>query len=216
MNMTNSIDDPVIGVLDYHAGNAPSVARALNYLGLSNRLLKTPDELAGIDRIVLPGVGSAGTTMGYLSDKGWPAALRSCVVDGDMPFLGICVGLQLVFESSEEQDATCFGWLPGRVRRFDPALVRIPHMGWNSVRRVSDHPFMTGIPDDGYFYFVNSYYAEPGSPVHVAAASEYGLKFASVIATGNIMGTQFHIEKSGPLGLSLLRRFASLSRRELC
>ena len=206
----------IVGVIDYTTGNSRSVERALNFLGVPNRLLKMPNELEGIDRIILPGVGSAGTTMDYLYSAGWPAALQSRVAEGDMPFLGICVGLQVLFESSAEQDATCLGWLPGRVLPFRAENVRVPQMGWNQVRGRSSHPFVAALPNDGYFYFVNSYYAEPENSQDVAATTEYDVEFASVVARKNIMATQFHAEKSGALGLSLLKHFVTLSREELC
>lgn len=211
-------DRPITGVIDYTSGNSQSVVHALNALGVPNRLMTAPHELDSVDRVVLPGVGSAGTTMEYLTTAGWPAALRPRVVDDGMPFLGICVGLQILFESSAEQDATCLGWLPGTVRPFDSKQVRVPQIGWNQVRRVSDHPFLAGLPEDGegYFYFVNSYYAVPEDPSDTGAVTEYGLPFPAAVARGNIMATQFHCEKSGPLGLDLLSRFAKLPQGELC
>jgi imidazole glycerol phosphate synthase glutamine amidotransferase subunit len=121
---------PCYWVIDYRTGNSRSVARALSEIGVPHRLLKAPDELDGVDRIILPGVGAAGTTMEYLEQAGWPAVLRSLIADGGMPFLGICVGLQVLFEHSEEQDADCLGWLPGTVRLFGKGL-RVPQIGWN-------------------------------------------------------------------------------------
>ncbi|MFD7919672.1 imidazole glycerol phosphate synthase subunit HisH [Streptomyces sp. NPDC059740] len=209
-------DRPVVGVIDYRTGNSQSVVHALNFLGVPNRLLTSPEGLDGIDRIILPGVGSAGTTMTYLSEAGWPDALYDRVVEGGSPFLGICVGLQVLFETSEEQDATCLGWLPGTVRAFDGGTVRVPQMGWNQVHRSSAHPFLAGLPEAGHFYFVNSYYADPAEAGDVAATTEYGLPFTSAVARGNIMATQFHTEKSGPLGLDLLERFAKTPQEELC
>ena len=209
-------DRLVVGVIDYRTGNSQSVVHALNVLGVSNRLLTSPTELDGIDRVILPGVGAAGTTMTYLSDAGWPDALHTRVIEGSTPFLGICVGLQVLFESSEEQDARCLGWLPGTVRAFDGSQVRVPQMGWNQVNRTSAHPFLAGLPEAGHFYFVNSYYADPANAGDIAATTEYGLPFASAIARGNIMATQFHTEKSGPLGLDLLKRFAKTPQEELC
>lgn len=209
-------DRPVVGVIDYRTGNSQSVVHALNFLGVPNRLLISPPELDGIDRIILPGVGSAGTTMTYLSEAGWPEALHARVIEGRTPFLGICVGLQVLFETSEEQDATCLGWLPGTVRAFNGADVRVPQMGWNQVHRTSTHPFLAGLPEAGHFYFVNSYYADPSDSRDVAATTEYGLPFTSAVARGNIMATQFHTEKSGPLGLDLLERFAKTPQEELC
>ncbi|WP_103528879.1 imidazole glycerol phosphate synthase subunit HisH [Streptomyces sp. SM12] len=209
-------DRPVVGVIDYRTGNSQSVVHALNFLGVPNRLLTSPNELIGADRIILPGVGSAGTAMAYLSAAGWPEELRGRVVDGDTPFLGICVGLQILFESSEEQDAECLGWLPGSVQAFDGLEVRVPQMGWNQVHRTSGHPFLAGLPEAGHFYFVNSFYAVPADAGDTAATTEYGVPFTSAVARGNIMATQFHAEKSGPLGLDLLSRFATTPQEELC
>lgn len=206
---------PVTGVIDYRTGNSRSVGRALDFLGVPNRMLRVPDDLAGVDRVVLPGVGSAGTAMGYLAAAGWPEVLRSLVAEGDMPFLGVCVGLQILYEASEEQGAACLGWLPGKVRSFDGG-VRVPQIGWNQVRASGPgHPFTAELPDGGDFYFVNSYFAPPGGP-EVAATAEYGTTFAAVVARRNIMATQFHCEKSGPAGLGLLKTFTELSREELC
>lgn len=209
-------DRPMVGVIDYRTGNSQSVVYALNHLGVPNRLLTSPADLDGVERIILPGVGSAGTTMNYLSEAGWPDALRSRVVDGDTPFLGICVGLQILFETSEEQGAACLGWIPGTVRAFPPGEVRVPQMGWNQVHAASDHPFLAALPSGGHFYFVNSYYAEPADPADTAATTEYGVRFTSAVARDNIMATQFHSEKSGRLGLDLLSRFATMPQEELC
>lgn len=207
---------PVVGVIDYRTGNSQSVVYALNHLGVPNRLLTSPADLDGIDRIILPGVGSAGTTMDYLADAGWPDVLHEHVVDGGTPFLGICVGLQVLFETSEEQDATCLGWIPGTVRAFEGEQVRVPQIGWNQVHRASGHPFLAELPADGHFYFVNSYYAVPAGEEDTAATTEHGVTFTSAVARGNIMATQFHAEKSGPLGLGLLERFAKTPQEELC
>ena len=211
----NDVSRPLVGVIDYRTGNSRSVGRALDFLGVPNRMLRGPDDLAGVDRVVLPGVGSAGTTMGYLADAGWPPVLQSLVAEGDMPFLGVCVGLQVLYEASEEQGALCLGWLPGKVRAFGGG-VKVPQIGWNQVRATgSGHPFTAGMPDGGDFYFVNSYFAPPGGP-EVAATAVYGTEFAAVVARRNIMATQFHCEKSGPAGLRLLETFTALGREELC
>ena len=207
---------PLIGVVDYHTGNSQSVCFALDHLGIANRLLRDPHELHEVDRVILPGVGAAGTTMKYLGQAGWVDALGKHVVDGGMPFLGVCVGLQVLFESSAEQDAECLGWLPGRVESFDAGRVRVPQMGWNEVEAVSSHPFVAGLAAGGHFYFVNSYYAVPDVPAHTAAITDYGTSFTSAVAHRNVMATQFHIEKSGPVGLSLLSVFASLPQGSLC
>jgi glutamine amidotransferase len=178
-------------------------------------LVERPDEALDVERFVLPGVGSAGVTMASLQEHGWPEFLHQRVIDGDAPFLGVCVGLQVLFEHSEEDDAQCLGWLPGAVHRFPAGQVRVPQMGWNEVSRRSAHAFVAQLPAPGHFYFVNSYFAVPERPEDTAATTAYGVEFTSVVARGNVMATQFHVEKSGPLGLSLLGRFASLSTVEL-
>jgi glutamine amidotransferase len=127
----------------------------------------------------------------------------------------VCVGLQVLFEHSREGDTDCLGWLPGEVVEFRRSELRVPHMGWNAVRRTSSHPFAAALPPEAHFYFVNSYHAVPAEESDVAGVTEYGPEFASVVARGNVMATQFHIEKSGPVGLALLSRFAELSADEL-
>jgi imidazole glycerol-phosphate synthase subunit HisH len=206
----------VIGVINYRTGNSQSVVFALNHLGLKNRLVATPEECSDVERFILPGVGSAGVTMTSLRETGWPDYLADRVIRDRSPFLGICVGLQVLFDWSDEHDTECLGWLPGRVRELDRSRVRVPHMGWNLVAPVSEHPFVAEIGPDSHYYFVNSYYATPDDSSDVAGATEYGANFAAIVARKNIMATQFHTEKSGPLGLRLLGRFASLTGDDLC
>ncbi len=202
-------------VIDYRTGNSQSVAYALAALGMDHQVARSPDEVGDITHIILPGVGAAGTTMRYLAQGGWLDWLHTRVIEQRTPFLGVCVGLQVIFESSDEQDATCLGWFQGHVRAFDRAKVRVPHMGWNLVTPVGDHQFVAGLRGDSYFYFVNSYFAVPTDDPILAGTADYNGPFAAIVARANIMATQFHIEKSGPVGLSLLRRFASLSREDL-
>ncbi len=196
----------MIDVIDYRAGNAPSVLYALEHLGLPGRLVATPDEVLASERLVLPGVGAARATLGSLEEQGLVAALTSRVVDDRVPFLGICIGLQVLFEHSEEGDTPCLGWVPGRVERF-PDDRRVPQIGWNEVRFEREHPVTRDL-GAGYFYFVNSYYCVPSDPDDVLGVTEYGDRFCSVVARDNIVATQFHTEKSGRLGLALLRAFA--------
>jgi imidazole glycerol-phosphate synthase subunit HisH len=208
----------VIGVINYQTGNAQSVLFALHHLGLAARLVATPEEAdggEGVDRYILPGVGAADVTMASLAERGWVAYLGTRVREQGIPFLGVCVGLQVLFERSSEGNATCLGWLPGEVVQFRRDRVRVPHMGWNAVRPRSDHPFVRAMPASANFYFVNSYYALPADEADVAGVTEYGVEFASLVARENVMATQFHIEKSGPAGLALLRRFAQLQPSEL-
>ena len=202
-------------MITYQTGNAQSVLFALHHLGLEARLVATPEEAQGVDRFVLPGVGAADVTMASLRDRGWVEHLQDRVRGEGVPFLGVCVGLQVLFEHSLEGDVDCLGWLPGEVVEFPRGELRVPHMGWNAVRRTSAHPFATALPPAAHFYFVNSYHAVPGDDADVAGVTEYGPEFASVVARGNVMATQFHIEKSGPVGLALLARFAGLTAAEL-
>jgi glutamine amidotransferase len=205
----------VIGVITYQTGNAQSVLFALHHLGLEARLVATPDEAADVDRLILPGVGAADVTMASLRERGWTEHLDHVVRHGGLPFLGVCVGLQVLFEHSSEGDVDCLGWLPGEVVRFRGEGLRVPHMGWNAVQPQSQHPFARALPEGAHFYFVNSFHALPAQESDVAGVTRYGAEFASVVARGNVMATQFHIEKSGPVGLALLTAFAQLQPHEL-
>ncbi len=198
----------MIGVIDYRAGNAPSVMYALKRLGLDARLIAEPSGLADADQLILPGVGAARATLASLSDSGLIDPLRARVLDGHTPFLGICIGLQVLFERSEEGEVDGLGWLEGEVRRF-PEDNRVPQIGWNHVRFTREHPVTAALPDSTYCYFVNSYYVVPTNPEDVLGVTEYGVEFCSVVARKNLIATQFHAEKSGELGLRLLRSFAS-------
>jgi glutamine amidotransferase len=198
----------MIDVIDYKAGNAPSVMYALEHLGVPCRLVDTAEAVAGAGRIVLPGVGAARATIDSLEEQDLVATLRAKVLDEGVPFLGICIGLQVLFDHSEEGDVDCLGFVPGRVRRF-PDTDRVPQIGWNEVRFTREHPITAGLPEAGHFYFVNSFYCVPDDPAHALGLTEYGVEFCSVVARDNLLATQFHAEKSGELGLSLLRNFAS-------
>ena len=201
----------MIGVIDYRAGNAPSVMYALENLGLSAQFVTTPDDVARAERLVLPGVGAARATLASLREQQLVEALTARVVRDRVPFLGICIGLQVLFDHSDEGDTDCLGWVPGRVLRF-PDDRRVPQIGWNEVRFAREHPVVPPASgNSGHFYFVNSYYAVPDDPADVLGVTEYGHEFCSVVARHNIVATQFHAEKSGPLGLALLRAFAEWS-----
>jgi imidazole glycerol-phosphate synthase subunit HisH len=202
----------VIGVIDYRAGNAPSVGYALGHLGLEHRLVENPDELARAERLVLPGVGAADATLASLYDADLVDTLQERVLADRVPFLGICIGLQVLFEHSEEGDVDGLGWVPGVVRRF-PDSRRVPQIGWNAVTPTRAHPVTDGLGAGAHCYFVNSYFCEPAEPDDVLGVTEYGTWFCSVVARDNIVATQFHAEKSGPVGLGLLRRFAEWEPR---
>jgi imidazole glycerol-phosphate synthase subunit HisH len=197
----------VIAVVDYRAGNAPSVGYALERLGLEHRLAATATDLDGCSHVVLPGVGAAGATLDSLRASGLVEPIAQRVYGDGVPFLGICIGLQVLFDHSEEGDVDCLGWVPGRVRRF-PESVRVPQIGWNAVRPTRAHPVTDGLGADAFCYFVNSYFADPTDPEHALAVTDYGGEFCSVVARDNLVATQFHAEKSGAVGLALLERFA--------
>ena len=202
----------MIDVIDYRAGNSPSVIYALERLGIPCRLVAKPDEIAESERLVLPGVGAAGATLDSLRESDLLDALAQRVQRDRVPFLGICIGLQVLFERSEEGNTSCLGWLPGRIRRFADGQ-RVPQIGWNEVRFTRTHPVTAGLPDRSHYYFVNSYYADPADAADALGRSEYGVEFASVVAHDNIVATQFHAEKSGALGLRLLADFAAWDGR---
>ncbi len=202
-------------MINYRTGNAQSVLVALHHLGHDARLVATPEDADGVERFILPGVGAADVTLGSLRERGWVEYLEHRVRGEGAPFLGVCVGLQVLFEHSREGDVDCLGWLPGQIVEFGRGELRVPHMGWNAVRPTSSHPFARALPPSANFYFVNSYHAVPTDPADVAGVTEYGPEFASVVARGNVMATQFHIEKSGPVGLALLDRFAGFGAAEL-
>ncbi len=194
----------MIAIIDYLAGNAPSMLSAVNSIGFDGRLVSDPEGLKGAKSIILPGVGSAGATMRSLADAGFIEPIADMVLDKKVPFLGVCVGMQILFEHSEEEDADCLGWLKGDVIRFDQYGLRVPQMGWNLVE--FKKPVCFDAKDD-YFYFVNSYHVCPKEQDISWGVTEYGKEFTSAVNKGNIYGTQFHIEKSGPVGLALLKGF---------
>ena len=197
----------MIKVIDYKAGNAPSVLNAVSHLGFKAEPARGVQDIAGATHIILPGVGSAGATMDSLREMGMLDALEKAVLGRKVSFLGICVGMQILFGHSEEGDAKCLGWLAGRVVKFDASKVRVPQMGWNQVRFMKDTPFD---PGSGHFYFVNSYYAKPDDESDLWGTADYDGAFAAAISKDNICATQFHVEKSGEAGLRLLSRFLSL------
>jgi glutamine amidotransferase len=201
-----------IVVVDYGAGNLRSVAQALTRVGAPPLVTQDPAAIRQAEGVILPGVGAAADTMRSLNALGLAAAIADYLRTG-RPFLGVCMGLQALFTGSEEGGwQPCLDVVAGRVRRLPPG-VKTPHMGWNRVRQERAHPLFDGIPDEAYFYFVHSYYVAPEEPAVVAASTEYGLRFPSVVIRDHVMGTQFHPEKSGELGLQLYANFVELCRR---
>lgn len=193
-------------VVDYDAGNLRSVETALEHIGVEFEISADPSRLAGADRIVFPGVGDGAHAMRVLGERGLDAAMKERYAAGT-PILGICVGCQIVLDRTEEGDAACLGLVPGVARRFPPESGKVPHMGWNSVHHREGHWLFSGIPQDASFYFVHSYYPAPQAERDVIARSEYGFPFAAAVERGPLVATQFHPEKSGPVGLQLLRNF---------
>ena len=194
----------MIRIIDYKAGNAPSVLHAVTHLGHEAAFARSPEDIADASFIILPGVGSARATMESLREMDLTDALNGAVLKKKVFFLGICVGLQILFEYSEEENTECLGWLKGRVAKFDPSKVRVPQMGWNHVKFVKSP---LGENRDGFFYFVNSYRARPENEPDIWGIADYEGPFAAAICRENIFATQFHIEKSGEAGLSLLDGF---------
>ena len=198
----------MIGVIDYKAGNAPSVYNALKRIGSEGVMVRSGADLEHLEGIILPGVGSAGATMDSLQETGILPVLEKKVLEEKIPFLGICIGMQILFEHSEEGNADCLGWLKGNVVRFDSAHVRVPQMGWNEVRFLREHPVLTDMGESGHFYYVNSYHVVPENKEDILAVTDYDGEFCCMVQHENIMAAQFHIEKSGPLGLRMLKNFA--------
>ncbi|MBO8127716.1 MAG: imidazole glycerol phosphate synthase subunit HisH [Peptococcaceae bacterium] len=199
----------MIAVIDYGMGNLRSVQKGLEKSGQEVRIVTKPEELEQARGIVLPGVGAFADAMRNLVAKGFDKAIDRAVEAGK-PFLGICLGQQLLFEYSEEWGLTRgLGIFPGRVRRLPPDL-KVPHMGWNQVFMKRYSPLMDGIPDGSRFYFVHSYYVEPGTPGIVIGETDYGVRFASVVGKGYVYGIQFHPEKSSILGLRILENFGRM------
>ncbi len=194
----------MIAVIDYGAGNLRSIRRALEAAGAETVVTADPATVTAADAVVLPGVGAAGHAMDHLRDLGMTGAIGEAVESGK-PFLGICLGMQLLFEHQEEGDTAGLGLLRGRIRSLS-GPVKVPHMGWNRSRIVRPGP-LGDAGDERHYYFVHSYVAEPTDRDDVAAVADYGERFPSVVVRDNVWGTQFHPEKSGPDGLALVRAF---------
>jgi imidazole glycerol-phosphate synthase subunit HisH len=209
-----STDGPLITVVDFDAGNLHSVNRALQAVGQRTVITQDPRDVRRAEALVLPGVGSAQDAMRKLQQRDLVASLREYAASA-RPLLGVCVGLQLLFESSEEGGGVeCLGVLRGTVKRFpDAPGLKIPQIGWNSVHFRYDHPLIQDIPGGSFFYFVHSYYAEPADTEVTLAVSDHGIDFAAIVAAENVVATQFHPEKSAELGLRLYANFGRIAAR---
>jgi len=219
---------PRIAVVDYGAGNIVSIDQALTTVGAEVVLARDGDALRGADAVIVPGVGAAGPAMARLDRRGLTSPIRAWLA-ADRPFLGICLGLQLLFDGSDEDGAVTLGILPGRTVRLEDAPT-LPHIGWNQVERTRSHPLFDGIADGADFYFVHSFVGVPAGTRDVVPAGArgvvpagagdgvvlattwHGRSFASAIARGTLLGVQFHPERSGPDGLRLLANFVDLVR----
>lgn len=204
----------MIAVVDYGMGNLRSVAKALERVGADVRVSHDPAEIDAADGVVLPGVGAFARCMDNLRAAGLEACVREAVASG-RPFLGICVGMQILFEESDEFGRVAgLGILPGRVRRFEPGPehheLKVPHMGWNQLRMVRRPPHLDGVDDGERVYFVHSYYVETDAREIVATTTDYGVDFVSSAWRDNVFATQFHPEKSQKTGLRVLGNFVDL------
>lgn len=196
----------MIAIVDYGAGNMHSIAHALKHVGASVQVTDDPLLITEAEAVVLPGVGSAGTAMARMTEKGLDKAIRQATYQSK-PFLGICLGMQLLADHHAEGEVDGLQLFRGEVRRI-PEGLKIPEIGWNQVQpRTAGLPIFENIPPDSYFYFLHSYYVEPQDQDGVAALTDYGSPYCSVIATERVWGTQFHPEKSGDVGLQLLTNF---------
>ena len=206
----------MVSIINYKAGNAPSVSNGLRYLNIPCRFVSTPDQLDKSEKLILPGVGSAKTTMDSLRETDLIEVLENKVLNEKTPFLGICIGHQILFDYSEEGNTRCLGWLKGKVVKFDKTKVRVPHIGWNQVKFKKKDRLISGLQNSEFFYFVNSYYVVPDNKEIVFGQTQYGVDFCSALLWKNIVSTQFHVEKSGPVGLKLLKNFTEMDKQELC
>jgi glutamine amidotransferase len=200
----------VIAIIDYGAGNLRSVINAINRLGYQSTITSHPNDVTSAEAVILPGVGAAGDTVKNLNRLGLAGPIRQRIAD-EHPFLGVCIGLQVLLTSTEENGGhDCLNIVNGRVKKL-PGGQKIPHMGWNQVRQLVSHPVFDGIPDLTNFYFVHSYYAEPEDRSLVAGETDYGVSFCAILARGNLIATQFHPERSGEIGLRLYDNFLKLA-----
>ena len=202
----------MLAILDYEAGNQTSVLRGLSSLGIPAKITASPEELQAAPGVIFPGVGAAGQAMELLTRTGLDRTLKELVRQGK-PLLGVCLGCQILLESSEEGETATLGLAAGSCLRFDPALmdeegepIRIPHMGWNGYSLKRPSPLFEGIAPDAEFYFVHSYYTKP-DPDLIIATTRHGLEFCSAFGRDGFWAVQFHPEKSGTPGLRLLRNF---------
>ena len=200
----------MIVIIDYGLGNLASITNALNKLGIQSSISGNPSVIKKAAALILPGVGAAGEGMKNLKKKGLDKIILQEITKGK-PLLGICLGMQLLFEKSEEGNVSCLGIFKGKVKKFKKER-KIPQIGWNNVLFANKQKLFQGIPDKSFFYFVNSFYCQPQDKSIIAGITEYGERFASIVIRNNVAGMQFHPEKSADSGLKLLKNF----KEEMC
>ena len=199
----------MIAIVDYGIGNLASVRKAFAKVGAEAKVTSSPDEIAGAEKVVLPGVGAFGKAVEHLAEHGLVEPVSKAIADGK-PFLGICLGMQLIFERSEEAPGVKgLGVFKGEVKRFRNVF-KVPQIGWNEVRQAKSSPLFASIPESAFFYFVHSYYVVPRDSATVLAFANYGGEYAAAVGKDNVCGVQFHPEKSQDWGLALLKNFAML------
>jgi glutamine amidotransferase len=200
----------MIVIIDYGAGNLRSILNAISRLGYQAKITSAARDIVAAPMVVLPGVGAAAVSMGSLKRLGLVNPIRHIIAEG-RPFLGVCIGLQLLFTGTEEGGwHECLDIIPGVVRRL-PSGLKIPHMGWNQLKQRTSHPIFSGIPDEADFYFAHSFLAEPEDTSVVAGTTSYGVSMCSMIIKGNLIATQFHPEKSGEYGLKMYANFLKIA-----
>lgn len=201
----------MIAIIDYGAGNLQSVKKAFDFIGAESVITDNPEVINACDRVLLPGVGSFGDAMDSMAKNGLVETVKQNALSGK-PFLGICLGLQLLFEESEESPGVKgLGIFKGKIKKFSPDMgLKIPHIGWNSLEIKQNDTLFKDVPEDAYVYFVHSYYLHAEDENDIATITNYGIDFHSAVGKNNIFATQFHPEKSGDVGLQILKNFASM------
>jgi glutamine amidotransferase len=199
-----------ITMIDYGGSNLRSAQKAFEFVGAEVCLTSVPEEVVRASKLVLPGVGAFGAGMEAIRNRGLEGAIHQAAEQGT-PILGICLGMQFLFQESEEMGShQGLGLIPGRVTRFSESGLKVPHMGWNQVEHSGTHPLLAGVASGSHAYFVHSYYCIPASPAHVIAYTHYGRDFASIVGDRHIYGIQFHPEKSQKAGLQIIRNYIQL------
>ena len=202
----------MIGIVDYGVGNVLAFANMYKRMNIPCRVISTNSDLSAADRVILPGVGSFDFAMSKLNDSGLRGCLERAVVEDKVPLLGVCVGMQMLAEDSDEGELPGLGWISGSVKRFslsaDGRAIRAPHMGWNDLSISRNTSLLRDLDNDAWFYYLHSYYFECADPSHELACCDYGMRFSCAVNRDNIFGVQFHPEKSHDYGAKLLRNFA--------